>query len=77
MQLHVLMLGEMFIFIFAEYNVYGNSGIPLTFVMDYRIWRREFKIYDHLGSLRTIQRKRVYNYIYDISRCMIMSIKLK
>ena len=43
----------------AEYNTYGTGSSPnLTWKTDGEgVWREEYKIYDHLGSLRTVLRE--------------------
>jgi hypothetical protein len=42
----------------AEYNTYALGGAPITWRTDSAgNWRKEYKLFDHLGSVRTVLRK--------------------
>jgi RHS repeat-associated protein len=42
----------------AEYNSYALGGAPITWRTDSAgNWRKEYKLFDHLGSVRTVLRK--------------------
>jgi len=51
----------------AEFNVYGLGGAPLTWRADsVGQWRKEYKLFDHLGSVRTVLRKRLTDNSYEL-----------
>ncbi len=51
----------------AEYNVYGVGGAALTWRADsMRSWRKEYKLTDHLGSVRTVLRKGLTDNSYEL-----------
>jgi len=51
----------------AEFNVYGLGGAPLTWRPDsVGHWRKEYKLFDHLGSVRTVLRKGLDDNSYEL-----------
>jgi len=51
----------------AEFNTYGLGGAPLTWRADsVGQWRKEYKLFDHLGSVRTVLRKGLTGNSYEV-----------